>query len=600
MTTPTKKSIKLLVPILVFAFALCAALPAGAMVLNYNGDKADQSASTPNNGGTALDQNDNSITHSDPAVDLANQIMDDPVADYELIESIRFRMEHNNLNLEQLQQIKNSLDDQVEVFNPTAETQGLGNIVDLGDQRFNQSFHAGWQSSYYENFGDGYAIENIEVYDSNFVVAVGRNEDASNAFVAINNGEEWSLTDLEPYEGYQGPNDMLTSMVVSRDDIYVGGKGELIYHYDGNEWTLQHHYMGTQELAPMVYKFMNYGDEIYALGKDNNENDILKKTASGAWETLQINGGRDGYLCMYWDAQIVDSDSGHEMYLLCEASNGQTKVEKINLDSLELTTVVDKLDDTSRFVYRFNVESSDEMYFAVGAYQDEYDKVIVLKYDHGNVTQIEANTAEQDTRLITLRDMEKDANGVYWLAGTYGVVATMENDQISVNAADLNGDGYRNEDDWYSLMSVSPHLNVAYLSTRTDEETPIFKLGDPVKPTVNFSGLQSVYNGGDEMDIELTINNVNGGDEEIEVYIVLEIPGTTDPLYYFWPNWSQELGKKAIKVNAGETVHEEVINFTLPDELGAFGPINMYGLAAAPGTFSVFSGNVASGSFSFQ
>ncbi len=583
MTATTKLTLKILVPVLVIAFAVFTAFPAAAFVLNY---KNIQKQPQPMQQKGGLEQ-------IETPESVAQRIIDNPKTSEQLAYMLESRMDKGaDLGgLENMLAFERGVNDQVGELEPREQSMIPRQNLEFGGQSFSED--ESWMGYSFPGFGSDYRINNVEVYEnsSNFVLATGGNGDASRAVVSIYNGNEWNATELPIVPELALNNSVRASLIIDRDDIYVGGRQSQIYHYDGQSWNVENYYVEGEETMTNIYKFIKDGNDLYAMA----QGDYVWKQNGSSWEMLDVQGRRDDY-CTYWDAQIL----GNDMYVLCDDID-HAKAKKIDLETLELTTVVEQLDETTRFVNGMYVESPEVIYFASSGCaaahceDDEFDKLVMFKYDHGDIIRIEGLLPEQDMgKLVTLVDMELDSAGNIWVVGEYGAVGTMnDSDVLEVAQADLNADGTRDRDDWFNIHTVSPKQNFAYMSSVMADDPPVFRLGEPVQPQISFQGLETQYSGGDQMNISLKVDNQAGENEELDVYVVLEAYGS----YYFWPTWT-EVDSKKITVSKGEVKNESVISLTLPEDLGTSGPYKFHALVTAPDTFVPFS-NYVMNEFSF-
>ncbi|MFC1618071.1 hypothetical protein ACFL2B_02220 [Patescibacteria group bacterium] len=564
MSEKISKILKITVSLTVFIIALYFTLPAIAMNLSQK------------------------ISTTDPALDLANQILADPIADSDIKESIKFHIETNSLDLERLEIIKTRLDDQVREFDKTDIEMPYMDYLDLDKNGFFRNNHNAedWQCSFFHGFGPKFRVEEVNAYDSNFVLVAGNDGETGQGFLAIFDGVNWNMTKLDRPSGQTVGSVLRSSLIRARDDIYVGGNYGQIYHFDGQNWELQNHTAYPYQ----VYEFIENGDDIYVMIAQEE----IWKQEGNEWVTLTTEGPN---YCRYYNAKILNSELGDNMYILCENDQWDSIIQKINLETLNKEIFIEDVDDTSRFIYRFDIVSEDLLYFATGTVFGEQGTVLVLKWDKGEVSKIEGRAENAKGSLIPLKDMEKGANGEYWLSGEYGVIATMENEVIDVKPVDLNMDGQLNMEDWFNLQDIVPRSNELYLGNSLDYEYALFKVGEAVVPDILFVGLEESYSGGDVMNLQVRVDNTKGDDEELDLYVALEIPGNP-ALYYFWPSWG-EFDSKRIQIERGETLTEDILRLTLPEDLGASGPYNFYALATAPDNFKIFS-TIATGSFEFR
>ncbi len=98
---------------------------------------------------------------------------------------------------------------------------------------------------------------------------------------------------------------------------------------------------------------------------------------------------------------------------------------------------------------------------------------------------------------------------------------------------------------------------------------------------------------GDTFHLHFYLNNTSTTDYDADAYILLDVYGN----YWCWPSWTQldtdtgaGLDSKAFTVPGNQSVHEDVLNFTWPGNVGSATGLNFIGALFEEGTFNLIGG----------
>ncbi len=614
MNKATKQLSRLLAIIVIITFVVTSAIPAEAISVSPDSVSArvgssvsEKTKSTPTKFFDKVKETTKKVFNTskktqsseiktnsigESAESIANRLLENSRLDLKMEAKIRMALEQGNLNIEMLKQAEKSLNDNVGAPNFANVQRELASKTKIGDQSFSgaSGYDAmfGGKRSYYEGFED-WRISDIEVYDSNFIVVTGSYKHGEESRVAIFDGEKWDHYTL-PLP-YVGANMTITSKTFSRDDIYVGGYAGLIYHYDGTNWEIQNYF---EDRGYNVRRFMEASDgNLYAIADTAG---LWKQNADKeTWSLVDFSASLP-VSSFAWDAQEYNG----KIYFINDNNVGTIALASYDLVSHEVLVLVGSIDpQQDRGIHGIFVDSPSSIYLTSSVFNNgqENGTAMVFKYNGVGISRIVGQHPESDS-LPILQDIKKDPiSGDIWVAGEYGTLGTLDpdTDTLTIEPIDFNADGTRDRDDWYLIPAFSTRISEIYITAMFlfEEYSSVIKFGTADVPQISFENLKSVYHSGDQVNISLKIDNSEGNYEELDVYIALEIPG--DPnLYYFWPSWSDSIGKKNTSLDSGVIASESVLNLTLPDNLPSAGPFNLYAVLTAPGNFSLFS-NVATG-----
>lgn len=107
----------------------------------------------------------------------------------------------------------------------------------------------------------------------------------------------------------------------------------------------------------------------------------------------------------------------------------------------------------------------------------------------------------------------------------------------------------------------------------------------PIERSIAFSSNRTNYSGNDVFDLELTIKNPLesfGAD----LYILLEVEG----LFFFYPQWTQDLSYEAVLIPEFDRIHVPVLDFVFGPSIGYEGMIRFYCALFYPETYELVCG----------
>ncbi|MBN1552861.1 hypothetical protein JW979_15410 [bacterium] len=136
----------------------------------------------------------------------------------------------------------------------------------------------------------------------------------------------------------------------------------------------------------------------------------------------------------------------------------------------------------------------------------------------------------------------------------------------------------------------TPNPNVTPTPTPPDGCNPVLQL--------YFDGHDEeiCFVSGDNFDAHFRIGNLCPRDFTLDLYIALEVGG----MFFFWPEWSQNLDYARITVRADEQADESFLGpFSWPSGVGALSNLHFYSMITNPDTYDIV-GELAMIEFCYQ
>ncbi len=104
----------------------------------------------------------------------------------------------------------------------------------------------------------------------------------------------------------------------------------------------------------------------------------------------------------------------------------------------------------------------------------------------------------------------------------------------------------------------------------------------PLERSIELKANQAIFEGGDTFHLAATIHNPMES-FSADLYILMEVEG----LFFFYPQWTQDLQSVPVQIAQYDRLHLPVLDFTFGPSIGYDGMIRFYGAIFYPGTFDL-------------
>lgn len=181
------------------------------------------------------------------------------------------------------------------------------------------------------------------------------------------------------------------------------------------------------------------------------------------------------------------------------------------------------------------------------------------------------------------------AAGLHYVPEQY--FSTCEQVKISVSVQDEGSPSGSLVDEFYYFYTegCSPTPTPYWSPTPSP-----FPTENPRDPEISLHLNRQVYRANDDFLLDAVITNM-GPETRADLYVALDVYG----VLYFYPLWTQEIRYDFRTVPAWSIETVPILEFVLPEPLGAGGPFYFYAVLTRPGTTDLF-GEAASVHFAFE